>query len=92
MDPRDSYRVHEVAASLGLPVPIIALCLGEKGKLSRVLNSRYDNQPITTTLLPYISAFYQPSPHIMSSPTALPPLTRPPSALTAAHTMPRPPL
>lgn len=41
MDVRDSYRVHEVASSLNLPVPIIALCLGEKGKLSRVLNSRY---------------------------------------------------
>jgi 3-dehydroquinate dehydratase len=30
-----------MASSLNLPVPIIALCLGEKGKLSRVLNSRY---------------------------------------------------
>jgi 3-dehydroquinate dehydratase len=48
MDVRDSYRVHEVASSLNLPVPIIALCLGEKGKLSRVLNSRYTSPlPIT---------------------------------------------
>jgi len=53
---RDAYHVHELAAAAGLPasVPIVALCLGEVGKLSRVLNSRYT--PVTSKLLPYVAA------------------------------------
>ncbi|GAB5033332.1 3-phosphoshikimate 1-carboxyvinyltransferase [Nannochloropsis oceanica] len=53
---RDAYHVHELAAAAGLPasVPVVALCLGEVGKLSRVLNSRYT--PVTNKLLPYVAA------------------------------------
>lgn len=53
---RDTYRVHELAAAAGLPpsLPVVALCLGEVGKLSRVLNSRYT--PVTSKLLPYVAA------------------------------------
>lgn len=53
---RDAYHVHELAAAAGLPasVPVVALCLGEVGKLSRVLNSRYT--PVTSKLLPYVAA------------------------------------
>lgn len=85
MDPRDSYRVHEVAASLGLPVPIIALCLGEKGKLSRVLNSRYDSQPITTTLLPYIRLLSAVSTHHEQSHRSAPSHPPPPGLDCRTH-------
>lgn len=54
MSVRDSYRVHELAAATKLPCPIVALCLGEQGKLSRVLNSRYT--PVTSKLLPFVAA------------------------------------
>jgi len=61
---RDNYLVHEIAASMGFPCPYIALCLGEKGKLSRVLNSRYT--PVTSDFLPSAAA-----PGQLSSPTLM---------------------
>ncbi len=54
MSVRDGYRVHELAAATGLPCPVVALCLGEVGKISRVLNSRYT--PVTSKLLPFVAA------------------------------------
>ncbi|CAM9660997.1 unnamed protein product, partial [Heterosigma akashiwo] len=42
------------AQGLGLPVPYIALCLGEKGQLSRVLNRRFT--PVTHRALPFVAA------------------------------------
>ena len=54
MSVQDSYRVHELAAATNLPCPMVALCLGEVGKLSRVLNPRYT--PVTSKLLPFIAA------------------------------------
>jgi len=50
----DSWRVHAVAQELSLPVPVIALCLGEKGQLSRVLNRCFT--PVTHRSLPFIAA------------------------------------
>lgn len=53
-EPEDSIRVHAAAKSLSLPVPYIALCLTETGKLSRVLNERYT--PVTHEKLPFVAA------------------------------------
>jgi pentafunctional AROM polypeptide len=50
----DNFRVHQIASSMGLGCPVVALCLGELGKLSRVLNSRYT--PVTSPLLPSAAA------------------------------------
>jgi len=54
IDPDDSWKVHGVAQDLNLPVPVIALCLGEKGQLSRVLNRRFT--PVTHRSLPFTAA------------------------------------
>ncbi|CAM9362289.1 unnamed protein product [Chrysoparadoxa australica] len=50
----DSYRVHQAAEELALPVPYIGLCLREIGQLSRVLNMRYT--PVTHEKLPSVAA------------------------------------
>eukprot|EP00611_Tribonema_gayanum_P015815 TRINITY_DN2771_c0_g3_i2.p1 TRINITY_DN2771_c0_g3~~TRINITY_DN2771_c0_g3_i2.p1 ORF type:complete len:407 (-),score=104.44 TRINITY_DN2771_c0_g3_i2:699-1919(-) len=50
----DSYRVHQAAESLALPVPHIGLCLTPTGSLSRVLNMRFT--PVTHAKLPSVAA------------------------------------
>ncbi|KAG5181647.1 type I 3-dehydroquinase-domain-containing protein [Tribonema minus] len=51
---QDSYRVHQAAESLALPVPHIGLCLTPTGSLSRVLNMRFT--PVTHAKLPSVAA------------------------------------
>ena len=53
-DERDAYRIHAAAESLALPVPYIGVCLTPRGKLSRVLNSRFT--PVTHDKLPSVAA------------------------------------
>ena len=49
-----AYGIHEIAADMKLPLPVIALCTTEQGKLSRVLNKVLT--PVTHPALPAAAA------------------------------------
>jgi len=50
----DNFQLRNIVDSLDLQVPVVAICMGEKGKLSRVLN-RYMT-PVTHPALPFKAA------------------------------------